>query len=273
MVLFPNAKINLGLHVTQKRPDGFHNIETVFYPVPLCDVLELVVARDNIFEFASTGIEIPGDKNENLCIKAWKLLGKDFGLPPVKIHLHKIIPMGAGLGGGSSDGAFMIKLINQVFSLQLAANDMENYARQLGSDCAFFIKNRPVFALGKGDQFEKTSVDISGYYIVIIKPEVHISTKDAYATIQPVQPKVNLTEILTRTIIEWRQHVFNDFEKPLAEKFPLIDKIKNQLYDQGAVFALMSGSGSAVYGIFEKPVDLKNKFKGSFYWSERLGAI
>lgn len=272
MVLFPNAKINLGLRVTRKRADGLHDINTVFYPVPLCDALELVVAGDDKFEFTQTGITIPGDEGDNLCIKAWKLLEKDFRLPPVKIHLHKIIPIGAGLGGGSSDGAFMIKLINQVFSLSLNTGQMEDYARKLGSDCPFFIKNQPVFAFGKGDDFEALNVDLSGYFLVIVKPDVHISTKDAYASIRPAANGVNFPEASKCSKAQWRDSFTNDFENPIFEKFPLIPKIKSRLYDLGALFALMSGSGSAVYGLFDKEVDLKKNFPDFFFWQGWLNA-
>ncbi|MBE0638170.1 MAG: 4-(cytidine 5'-diphospho)-2-C-methyl-D-erythritol kinase [Bacteroidales bacterium] len=270
MVLFPNAKINLGLQVTQKRSDGFHNIETIFYPVPLCDALELVVAGDKKFEFSSSGIEIPGNKEDNLCIKAWRMLEKDFSLPPVKIHLHKTVPIGAGLGGGSSDGAFMIKLISRVFSLELSTGTMEEYARQLGSDCPFFIQNQPVFAYGKGDQFEKLSLDLSGYLMIIVKPDVYISTMDAYAAIKPSTAEVQLPVVISNSIHQWRHHLSNDFEQPVFEKFPSIQHIKSQFYNYGAIYAQMSGSGSAVYGIFEKETNLKKHFQSFFYWQGRL---
>jgi len=270
MVIFPNAKINLGLQVTEKRSDGFHNIETVFYPLPLYDALEVIVAKDQKFEFASSGIPIPGRLEQNLCIKAWELMKKDFGLSPVKIHLHKVIPMGAGLGGGSSDGAFMLKLINRLFRLNLPDEALQDYARMLGSDCAFFIKNKPAFAFGRGDQFEELQINFSGYFFVLVKPDVHVSTRDAYAAIMPAKAGVELPVEIIKPIPEWRSVICNDFEKPVFAQHPIIEKIKNQLYQHGALFALMSGSGSAVYGIFEKEVELREDFRNYFYWGRYL---
>jgi len=270
MVLFPNAKFNLGLQVTQKRSDGFHNIETVFYPLPLCDALEVIVAIDQNFEFTSSGIPIPGKPEQNLCIKAWELMEKDFGLPPVKVHLHKVIPMGAGLGGGSSDGAFMLKLLNRLFKLSLPDEALQDYARLLGSDCAFFIKNKPVFAFGRGDQFEGLPIDLTGFFAVLVKPDVHVSTRDAYAAIKPMQSEIKLPSAIQKPVSEWRSEICNDFEKPVIEQYPIIGKIKSRLYERGALYALMSGSGSAVYGIFDKEVDLRVDFRNDFYWGRYL---
>jgi 4-diphosphocytidyl-2-C-methyl-D-erythritol kinase len=270
MVLFPNAKINLGLSVTKKRSDGYHNIQTVLCPVPLCDALELVQSADSRFRFHTSGLKIPGDAAGNLCMKAWELLQKAFSLPPVRIHLHKAIPMGAGLGGGSSDGAFMIRLIDQFFELGLSVEAMEAYARQLGSDCPFFIRNAPAIAEGKGDYPVPLQVDLSGKYLVIVKPDVHISTGDAYAAIKPAQPEINTAEIVGRPVEEWRNLLTNDFERVLINKFPEIGRIKSKLYEHGALFALMSGSGSAVYGIFDQKVELEKYFRGNFYWSDWL---
>jgi 4-diphosphocytidyl-2-C-methyl-D-erythritol kinase len=270
MVLFPNAKINLGLQVHQKRTDGFHNIETVFYPFPLCDAIEMIVAQDQKFGFSSSGIPIPGRPEENLCIRAWELMQKDFGLPMVKIHLHKVIPMGAGLGGGSSDGAFILKLINSLFKLNLTDTALQDYARILGSDCAFFIKNKPAFAFGRGDQFEALPLDLSGFFAVLVKPDVHISTSNAYAAITPAKSEIQLPLVIKKPISEWKSVIYNDFENPVFEQHPIIEKIKNQLYERGAVFALMSGSGSAVFGIFEREVDLKEDFRNDYYWGRYL---
>lgn len=265
MVLFPNAKINLGLHVTGRRDDGFHNIETVFFPAPLYDVLEMVRAEDQHFALSLSGIEIPDEGGENLCIKAWKMLEKDFDLPPVKIHLHKNIPTGAGLGGGSSDGAFTIRLINSIFTLNLTTAQMEDYARRLGSDCPFFIRNRPAFATGKGDVFSPAEVDISKKFLVIVKPPFGVNTGEAYAEIRPTKPALDLRETILLPVSEWRDKIINDFEIPVFKKHPEIAAIKSKLYDLGALFSLMSGSGSAVYALFDHPVDLAGHFTGMFY--------
>jgi 4-diphosphocytidyl-2-C-methyl-D-erythritol kinase len=270
MVLFPNAKINLGLSVTEKRGDGYHNIQTILYPVPLCDALELVKSADRQFRFHVSGLKIPGDVAGNLCMKAWELMDRTFSLPPVSIHLHKAIPTGAGLGGGSADGAFMIRLIDQVFDLNLSAGTMEEYARQLGSDCPFFIRNAPAYADEKGDRPVPLPVDLSGKFLVIVKPNVHISTGDAYASIMPAMPETDPAEIVARPVEEWRNLLTNDFESVLISKFPEIGRIKSKLYEFGALFALMSGSGSAVYGIFDRKAALEKYFAGNFYWCGRL---
>src|SRR5688572_14534594 len=178
MIAFPNAKLNIGLNVTERRPDSFHNLESVFYPVQWCDALEILPAKET--KFTSSGIEIPGTIESNLCLKAYQLLKTDFELPPVKIHLHKNIPIGAGLGGGSSDAAFTLKLLNQLFELNIAEDKLEDYARKLGSDCAFFIRNKPVFAHEKGDVFEPIKLDLTGYNCVVVYPNLHITTAEAY---------------------------------------------------------------------------------------------
>lgn len=270
MVLFPNAKINLGLHVTERREDGFHNIETVFLPVPLKDVLEMVKAEDQQFAFTLSGIEIPADGVENLCIKAWKTLEKEYDLPPVKIHLHKNIPTGAGLGGGSSDGAFMIRLINSYFSLKLTVEQMEDYARRIGSDCAFFIRNRPVFATGKGDRFLAVEMDLSKKFLVIVKPPFGVSTSEAYAGIRPSKAALDIRDANRLPITDWRNKIVNDFEIMVFKKHPEIAEIKARLYDLGAIFSLMSGSGSAVYALFDRQIDPSGHFPGMFCYSAWL---
>jgi len=267
MVLFPNAKINLGLHVTGRREDGFHNIETVFLPVPLKDVLEMVKAEDQQFAFTLSGIGIPADGAENLCIKAWKILQKDFDLPPVKIHLHKNIPTGAGLGGGSSDGAYMIRLINSYFSLEITDEQMEDFARQLGSDCAFFIRNRPVFATGKGDEFSPIEVKIANKFLLIVKPPFGVSTSEAYAGIRPSKTALDLRDSILLPITDWRNKIVNDFEITVFKKHPEIAEIKARMYDLGALFSLMSGSGSAVYALFNRKIDPTGHFPGMFCYS------
>lgn len=254
MIIFPNAKINIGLNVTSRRPDGYHNIETIFYPIGIKDALELVEADE--LSFNSTGLEIPGFANENLCLRAYDMLSKDYVLPPVAIHLHKGIPIGAGLGGGSADAAFFICMMNEKFSLGLSKDDMENYARKLGADCAFFIRNIPVFAVGKGDEFEPVQLDLADFFIVLVMPPVHVSTGEAYRGISPAQPFKSLKELVKNPVSEWKGMIKNDFEEPVFKNHPSIRGIKSALYEAGAVYASMSGSGSSVYGIFESRPDL-----------------
>ena len=254
MIVFPNAKINLGLQILEKRDDGFHNIETVFYPIGLSDILEIILAKDNIFSFTSTGLSIPGDIQNNLCLKAFHLLSSVFHLPPVSIHLHKVIPMGAGLGGGSSDGAFAIKLLNDLFYLGLSDNQMLDYARNLGSDCAFFILNKPVFAFEKGDQFESLDLDLTGYSIEVVTPDFHVRTAEAYSLIdlqaESLRHDSTLKEMIRKPIIEWNKILINDFEKPVFKKHPELERIKQDLFNRGATYVSMTGSGSSIFGIF-----------------------
>ena len=266
MIVFPNAKINLGLSVTEKRDDGYHNIETVFYPLPLRDALEVIIAPDGRQKFTASGIEIPGNPDQNLCLKAWNLLQKDFKLPPVQIHLHKVIPLGAGLGGGSADAAFMIKLVNQEFELNLSIAGMQELAGKIGADCPFFIENKPTFAFGKGDNFSPVEMSLSGSFAVIIKPDVNVSTASAYAGIIPQKPAVGVNEVINLPIEKWKEILKNDFEESVFKKHPEIGIIKDLLYKNGALYASMSGSGSAVYGIFGKKVDLKKYFGNHICW-------
>ena len=251
MICFPNAKINLGLHILSMRTDGYHNIETVFYPVDRCDALEIVPAEGGKTAFTQTGIPVDGKPENNLVMKAFNLLRKDFDLPEIAVYLRKEIPIGAGLGGGSSDAAFMIKLLNDFAGLKLSNEQMEEYARQIGADCPFFIQNKPVFAEGTGDIFSPVTVSLQNYRIEIIKPSVSVSTKEAYAQVKPQQPAVPLKEIIRLPINEWKNHLINDFEPGIFAQYPEIAKIKQQMYAEGAIYASMSGSGSAVFGIFE----------------------
>ncbi len=250
MIQFPHCKINLGLNILAKRPDGFHDIETVMYPVPWHDALEIIPASDGVFMFQSTGLTIPGNSENNLCVRAFRLLQADFGLPQVKIHLHKVIPMGSGLGGGSSDGAFTIRMLNELFDLGMGNEKLKDYARKLGSDCAFFIEDKPVLAVEKGDCFEHVSIDLAGQFIVIVIPAVHIATSEAYRFVVPGAPKHAIREVVGFAEDLWKNMLVNDFEIPVTSKFPVIGKIKQQLYDAGAIYASMSGSGAAVYGLF-----------------------
>jgi 4-diphosphocytidyl-2-C-methyl-D-erythritol kinase len=262
MILYPNAKINLGLHVVEKRADGFHNIETVFYPVDWKDILEVLPdeSKKSGVTFSSSGIPIPGAVEENLCVRAYNLISKDYPMPAVKVHLHKIIPIGAGLGGGSSDAAFFIRAINDLFELNLAWGELHHYAKQLGSDCSFFITNKPVFAEGKGDQLESINISLAGYHVVIVHPNMALSTAAAYSNIIPFMPEKKVEEIIIAPIEEWKTVLKNDFEKNVFEKFPEVSELKNKMYDLGAVYASMSGSGSAVYGIFKSSVEVGDSF-------------
>ena len=268
MITFPNAKINIGLYVTEKRSDGFHNLESCFYPVNWNDVLEIIPASD--LSFQSTGISIPGDPSTNLCLKAYQLMKQDLALPPVAIHLHKLVPIGAGLGGGSADCAFTIKTINELFELNLSTTAQENYARQLGSDCAFFIQNKPQFCFGKGDEFADIALNLAGKYIVLINPEIHISTAEAYSGIKPKPANNDLRTALLRPMSEWKDTIFNDFETHLLPKYPIIAAVKAYLYEQGAVYACMTGSGSTVFGIFEEEPTLSDDFSNYPSWKGQL---
>jgi 4-diphosphocytidyl-2-C-methyl-D-erythritol kinase len=271
MIQFPNCKINLGLNIVDKRVDGFHNIETVFYPIPVHDALEIMSSPDGAFEFVQTGLTIPGETGNNLCVRAFHLLQSDFGLPGVKIHLHKTIPMGSGLGGGSSDGAYTLKMLNDLFHLGLDHDRLRNYARQLGSDCAFFIENRPVFATERGDHFMPAMINLSGLFVCLVIPDVHVSTADAYSMVKPGIPALTAYEVIQLPMAEWKGLLINDFEKPVFAEFPLIGSIKSDLYDSGAIYASMSGSGSAVFGLFHELPDFGNQFSDCFVWySPRL---
>lgn len=255
MVSFPGCKINLGLHVIRKRTDGFHELETCFYPVPWQDILEIVQAP--ALTFTSSGIAIPGAEADNLCLRAYHLLKADFGLPPVHIHLHKILPMGAGLGGGSADGAHALRMLNTLFNLGLSTKALAVYAAKLGSDCAFFIYETPRLGTGRGEILEPIGVSLKGKFLLLVKPDIHVSTAEAYSGVVPRQPENNLREILDNQPIEaWKNTVHNDFEASVFSKYPAIEHVKQALYHAGAEYAAMSGSGAAVFGIFNKPVAL-----------------
>jgi len=250
MICFPNAKINLGLHITAKRKDGYHEIETCMVPVPLYDALEMIVENKTVFD--TSGLSIPGEEKDNLILKALKLIRKDFSdLPQVHIHLHKNIPMGAGLGGGSADGAFALTLMNRLFDLYLDDFILEDYAAQLGSDCPFFIENKPKIARGRGEILEKVDVDLKGDYLVLVKPPVHIGTKEAYAGVTPKSPELDLKSILKDKSL-WKEKLVNDFEKSIFPNHPQLAEIKQQIYDMGAYYAAMSGSGSTLFGLFKE---------------------
>jgi len=260
MIDFPNAKINIGLQITEKRSDGFHNLSTIFYPVTWQDILEIILSEKTSFE--SSGIDIPDDGKENLCLQAYQLLKKDFDLSPVKIHLHKVIPTGAGLGGGSSDAAFTLKILNKLFQLDLSNEKLKDYASQLGSDCAFFIENKSVWGVKKGDILKDIYFSLKGKYILLIYPKLNISTAEAYSGVIPQIPKNQIPEIIQKPISEWKNYLFNDFEQSIFPKYPILQNIKEKLYEIGAVYASMSGSGSTIYGIF--PDKVQNPFKNEY---------
>jgi 4-diphosphocytidyl-2-C-methyl-D-erythritol kinase len=247
MIVYPNAKINLGLNILRKREDGYHDISSVFYPVNDCvDILE-IVKSDN-FEFTKSGIEIPN--GENICEKAWKLFHIDFEIGNVKIHLHKQIAIGAGLGGGSADASFTLKALNEIFELKLTNKELEKYALQLGADCPFFIDNTPKLVEGIGEKMINIDLDLSEYNIRLINPGIHVSTKEAYSDLVPKTPVLSVEKIIEFPIIEWKGKLKNDFETSGFLKYPSLEKIKEELYTDGAIYASMSGSGSVIYGVF-----------------------
>ena len=271
MIVFPNCKINLGLHILNKREDGFHNLETVFYPVDLKDALEIIPAPNSTIEFSGSGLTVDGKEADNICIKAYQLLKRDFPqLSFIKMHLHKAIPMGAGLGGGSADGAFTLQLLNNKFNLGLSVQQLIDYALQLGSDCPFFIINKPCYATGRGELLEGINIKLTDYKIVIINPSIHINTGWAFSKIISVVPKKSIQEIILQSILTWKDELINNFENPVFEKYPEIKNIKEELYNMGAVYAAMSGSGSTVYGIFEKKISLQ-PFTDKNYFAKIIG--
>lgn len=268
MICFPNAKINLGLNVVSKRPDGYHNIETVFYPIPVKDALEIV--RADSFSFTQTGMPVDAPTEKNLVIKALKLLKTTHEIPELEIHLLKAIPFGAGLGGGSADAAFMLKLLNDFCKLEIRSEELEHMASAIGADCPFFIRNTPVFASGTGNIFEPVNLSLKGYYLCLVKPNVAVSTPEAYSMVTPVTPPVSLKEIIKMPVADWKKRMVNDFENSVFPKYPVISSIKKTLYEAGALYASMSGSGSSVFGLFEKPVQLKEQFTDCFVWEGKL---
>jgi 4-diphosphocytidyl-2-C-methyl-D-erythritol kinase len=269
MVSFPNCKINIGLRVVNKRADGFHDIETVFAPVELKDAVEIIEdpITNKEISYTQTGLKIPGADNDNLCVKAFQLLKKDFPqLSNVKIHLHKVVPMGAGLGGGSADASFVLKLIDQKFELNLSVQQLIGYALQLGSDCPFFIINRPCYATGRGEILEEISLDLSAYKIILVNPGIHIDTGWGFSNIKIEKKALNLKELLLLPVATWQQNICNDFEKPVFETYPDIAEIKKTLITGGATYASMSGSGSTVFGIFEEKINPVFKFPPYYFW-------
>lgn len=279
MLTFPCAKINLGLNITSKREDGYHNLETIFYPVPLTDALEVKLMHDDFpsdepCDLKITGNAVDCDEKNNLVVKAYTLLAQDFKLPRVHTHLVKRIPMQAGLGGGSADGAFMIRLLDERFRLNMGIAEMERYASRLGSDCAFFITAEPSFATGRGEVLEPVNIaeqNLQGYYIAIVKPAIAVSTREAFKQIICRQPEHCCRDIVRQPVETWKTVLTNDFEEPAFKQHPELADIKQRLYDLGAVYAQMSGSGSAFFGLFRTdPQQLKNAFPACYTFTTKL---
>lgn len=268
MICFPNAKINLGLNIVSKRADGYHNLETVFYPIAIKDALEIIVKKDQPDDtFTEAGIKVDASPENNLVMKALKLMQDYYDFPKVEVHLLKKIPFGAGIGGGSADASFMLRLINDTFKLNISEPELAALAVQLGADCPFFVYNKPMFASGIGEIFEDVGLTLQDYHFVLIKPDIHIPTRDAFAEIKPVQPQLSLKDIVKLPLREWKDLMINDFEKSIFPKYPVIKEIKEQLYDMGAIYASMSGSGSSVFGIFKEEVKIpENIYPDYFVW-------
>ena len=277
MITFPIAKINLGLNVVEKRLDGYHNLQTVFYPVPIMDALEIAPMSEGFpsdvdCDLKVTNIHIEGDEQRNLVVRAYQLLKKDFpSLPRIHTHLWKGIPTQAGMGGGSSDCAYMIRLLNETFDLQLTNEQMQQYAAQLGADCAFFIESVPCYAEGIGEQLEPISLDLSGWSIGVVRPDIPVPTKEAFSRIHPHYPALNCREVVMQPVETWRDNLINDFEESVFALHPEIGAVKEQLYKMGATYAAMSGSGSALFGLFkEEPDGLRQAFPDMFTFSTVL---
>ncbi|QUB71893.1 4-(cytidine 5'-diphospho)-2-C-methyl-D-erythritol kinase [Prevotella multiformis] len=279
MITFPCCKINLGLNIVAKRPDGYHDLETVFYPVPLCDALEIKKMDEEFpsptpIDLKVTGNAVGCDENKNLVVKAYHLIARDYALPRVHAHLVKRIPMQAGLGGGSSDAAYMIRLLDERFRLNMGSAEMERYAAQLGADCAFFVRSEIAFATGVGDILapaDDENCNLEGYYLVLIKPGTDVATAEAYAGVTPKKPAKCCRDIVRQPIDTWRNELTNDFEASVFARHPELAAVKKTLYDRGAIYAQMSGSGSTIFGIFgQRPAALEKDFPGMFIYCVRL---
>ncbi len=267
MITFPNAKINLGLNIVAKRPDNYHNLETVFYPIPLQDALEVVdLSGEAKSRLHISGLQIDGDPDKNLIIKAYNLLRENFELPAVDIYLHKVIPFGAGLGGGSSDAAFMLSLLRDKYKLPLTDEDLLSLAARLGADCPFFLLNKPVLATGIGNEFSPISLSLKNYDLLLVKPDIAVPTAEAYSLVKPAYPEIPLSEVVKMPVEEWKNYMKNDFEPSVFARHPEIAQIKHRLYEAGALYASMSGSGSSLYGVFRNLPDLSDHFPGCFVW-------
>lgn len=268
----PNAKINLGLNVVERRPDGYHNLETIFYPIPLCDELSIEeIDEENQDELVISGIPVAGDPMDNLVVRVLKQLREEYDIPHLRIYLQKNIPSGAGLGGGSSDAAFMMKLVNEHFHLMMTDDEMMQRVSSLGADCAFFIKNKPTIARGIGNEFSETSLSLKGWWIVLVKPNDFVSTREAYSQVTPRHPDTSVENVISMPIPKWRTLLKNDFEESVFPQHPTIANIKHNLYQLGAEYAAMSGSGSSVFGLFaQEPQGLEELFHPHFYFQGQL---
>ncbi len=273
MLLLPNCKINIGLNIVSKRPDGYHNLETVFFPIPLRDNLEFkeIENEDVPYRLVSGGVPIEGKPEDNLIVKVYLDMKAEFNLPALELSLYKNIPMGAGLGGGSSDAAAMMKGLNEAYNLQLSAEDMEKRLTKFGADCPFFVRNKPAYATGIGDELTNCNVSLKDKFIVLVKPDVFVSTKEAYAHVTPKLPAIPLAEAIKLPIETWKEQIVNDFEQSVFPFHPELPAIKQTLYDMGAVYASMSGSGSTMYGIFNRPTPEANEvFDKCFVYTKKL---
>ena len=271
MLVFPNAKINLGLNIVGKRNDGFHDIESIMLPVQLCDILEFTVAgKTSNTKLNVTGLRIDSPVEENLILKAYHLLDTEFKLPPLNIHLHKVIPFGAGLGGGSSDASFFIKSINEDFSLGLSNDELRKLSGKIGSDCPFFIENKPVYVSGRGDVLQTIEFSISGYYIVLVVPTIKVNTREAYSGVTVAKAAKPLSRLIDLPVKNWKDSILNDFETTVFNKYPEIKSIKEKLYTLGAEYASMTGSGSAVFAIFNNELNTAKLFNNCFIWQEYI---
>jgi 4-diphosphocytidyl-2-C-methyl-D-erythritol kinase len=279
MITHPIAKINLGLNVVERRPDGYHNLETVFFPVPICDELEVETQNFQLSIFNSQpdcslsleGIAIEGDVQKNLIVRAYQLLKEDHpDMPRVRARLKKGIPTQAGMGGGSSDGAYMLTMLNELFQLHLTKEQLCGYAARLGADCAFFIDPQPQYAEGIGERLSPVVLNLSDWYIGVVRPDVPVSTKEAYSLIKPKRPLRNCRDIVMQPVETWRDELINDFEEGIFALHPELAEVKQRLYDLGAVYAAMSGSGSAIFGLFREPVELESSFPNMFTWCAPL---
>jgi 4-diphosphocytidyl-2-C-methyl-D-erythritol kinase len=270
MIAFPNCKINIGLNIIAKRNDGFHDIETIFYPLSLCDALEVLPSpqQEGDDVFLLEGMPLDGNPQQNLCMKALRLMRSVVHIDPVKIVLLKKTPSGAGLGGGSTDAAFMLKMLNTYCNAGLSEGRLKGLAAQLGSDCSFFITGVPAYAYGKGDQLEEVEVNLQGYTLMLVKPPIFVSTAEAYGGVSPTSSLTSLKTLIQQPISTWRHSIKNDFEKNIFPHYPVIASIKEKMYDMGALYASMSGSGSSVFGIFEFPMNVAHLFPDCFYHEE-----
>lgn len=268
MIFFPNCKINLGLRILRKRSDGYHDLETVFYPVALQDALEIVhhPSPATNAEFSSSGLAVDGNLSDNSCVKAYTLLKKSFPqLPAVKMHLHKTIPLGAGLGGGSADGAFTLLLLNKKFSLGMTEEQLRQAALELGSDCPFFVRNRPCLATGRGEIMESLALDLSAYKIVLVNPGIHVNTGWAFSQLRPYEGGAPVKELIALPVDTWKDRLINDFEEPVFRQYPAIVAIQQSLYAKGAVYAALSGSGSTVFGLFPVHAEPDLSFPADYF--------